>query len=205
MRVSSGRFCGDLLERHVDALAQREAVGPGARDGVLQDVAQLGRELHDPVVGDDDVLGEVPGARLPRRRERGRAGQDDPRAGWAQVLIVPASYVSGRRTSRSSCGCRVFHETSRDPGGRGTQSQGAALTPSGHGTTPSGRGSLSRGASRALTGRGSLSRGASRALTGRGSQSRGAMLTPSGHGSLSRGASLALTGRGANHGERRSP
>ncbi len=55
---------GHVFERHVHPSAKRKAFAAGTRDGVPYDVAHLRREPHEAVMGDDDVLGEVPRVRV---------------------------------------------------------------------------------------------------------------------------------------------
>ena len=50
-----------LFERKVDPGAQRQPLGAPASDGALENAADPLGELHDGVVADDDVLGEIPG------------------------------------------------------------------------------------------------------------------------------------------------
>jgi hypothetical protein len=55
--------------------------------GILENGPYLRRELHDPIVRNDDVLGKVPGLRVAGRRQarchHGRARGEVRRAGRA--------------------------------------------------------------------------------------------------------------------------
>ncbi len=64
----------EVLDRQIQTRTQPQSVPACARDGVLKDVSYLGRELHEPVVREDDVLREIPGARLAGRGKT-RSGQ----------------------------------------------------------------------------------------------------------------------------------
>jgi hypothetical protein len=71
VRCLERRLRRDVVETDRDVGAERQRLLARAGHGALEDRANLGRLLIDSIVRDDDVLGEVPGARFRREVEGG--------------------------------------------------------------------------------------------------------------------------------------